>query len=354
MDKLNRRDFVRFAALVGGGAALGLAGLAGCGREANGPAPGAPTAPTNAGAPAGSTPAAPLERLIIRGPQSPATILLAHAATQEALKQTATAIDFGTVKTSDQLRAAIAGKELQVAATPTNVAANLYRKGVQLQLLNVTVWGTLYVMTTSGDINTWADLKGKNLILPLKGDIPDLVFQYLAKQAKVDLAPTYLGTPTEAMQMLLAGKADAVVLTEPVATAAQVQGKAKGLTVRVALDLQQEWGKLTGRPARFPQVGTIVMSPTAPAVAQTLHDAMKTAAAWMKANPKEAAALGEQTLTDLKAPIIEASLTRTPIEVLSAAEAKEELEFFFARLKDMSPEIIGGDLPDAGFYSGVK
>jgi NitT/TauT family transport system substrate-binding protein len=347
---MNRRDFLRLAGLVGGSAALGLTGLAGCGR---GTAP-APGAGGTAQTPPGSTTPVPLERLVIRGPQSPATILLAHAAAQEGLKAKAAAIDFGTVKTADQLRAAIAGKELQVAAAPTNVAANLYRKGVQLQLLNVTVWGTLCVMTTSDAINTWADLKGKNLIVPLKGDIPDLVFQYLAKQAKVDLAPTYLGTPTEAMQMLLAGKADAVVLTEPVATAAQMQGRAKGLNVRVALDLQQEWGRLTGRPARFPQVGTIVMSPTAPDLAQAIHDAMKSAAAWMKANPKEAAALGEQTLTDLKAPVIEASLTRTPIEVLSAAEAKAELEFFFARLKDMSPEIIGGDLPDASFYSGVK
>lgn len=341
MHKMNRRDFVRLAALVGGGAALGLAGLAGCGRGAGGQGAPAPTA-------------APLDRLVIRGPQSPATILLAHAATQEALQSRATTIDFGTVKTADQLRAAIAGKELQVAAAPTNVAANLYRKGAQLQLLNVTVWGTLYVMTTSDTIRTWSDLVGKNLIVPLKGDIPDLVFQYLAKQAHVDLTPTYLGTPTEAMQMLLAGKADAVVLTEPVATAAQIQGKAKGLTVRVALDLQQEWGRLTGRPARFPQVGTIIMQSVPSDVAQTLHNAMKTAAAWMKANPREAAALGEQTLTDLKAPVIEASLSRTPIDVLSAAEAKEELEFFFARLKDMSPEIIGGDLPDAGFYTGVK
>ncbi|MDF2628823.1 MAG: transporter substrate-binding protein [Symbiobacteriaceae bacterium] len=342
---------MRLAALVGGSAALGLAGLAGCGQGKETESPSGPTAPAPV-APA------PLERLVIRGPQSPATILLAHTATvQKDLASHATIIDFGTVKTADQLRAAIAAKELQVAAAPTNVAANLYRKGVQIQLLNVTVWGTLYVMTTRDDINTWTDLVGKNLLVPLKGDIPDLVFQYLARQAKVDLTPTYLGTPTEAMQMLLAGKADAVVLTEPVATAAQIQGKAKGLTVRVAIDLQKEWGRLTGRPARFPQVGTIILgdlAKTRPELAQTLHNAMKNAAQWMKANPKEAAALGETTLTDLKAPVIEASLTRTPIDVLSAAEAKEELAFFFARLKDMSPEMIGGDLPDADFYSDVK
>ncbi|HWI62621.1 MAG TPA: MqnA/MqnD/SBP family protein [Symbiobacteriaceae bacterium] len=333
MHNLTRRQFVQAALLVGGSA------LVGCAPKA--------TAPK----------VAPLTNLVIKGPQSPGTILLAHLAGQEGLKKVVPTVEFGTVKTADQLRAAIAAKELQVAAAPTNVAANLYRKGVPLQLINVSVWGTLYVMTASDTIKGWADLKGKNLIVPLKGDIPDLVFQFLARKAGVELTPTYLATPTEAMQMLLAGKADAVVLTEPVATAAQIQGAQKGLNVRPVLDLQAEWGRLTGRAARFPQVGTIAMTTVTkehPEVIQAIQEGMLAAAQWMKANPKEAAALGEQTLTDLKAPVIERSLTRTPIDVVPAAKAKAELEFFFTQLKELSPEIIGGDLPDPGFYYGVK
>jgi NitT/TauT family transport system substrate-binding protein len=155
------------------------------------------------------------------------------------------------------------------------------------------------------------------------------------------------------MQMLLAGKADAAVLTEPVATAAQIQGKAKG--VRVAVNLQQEWGRLTGRAPRFPQVGTIAMTAVIkehPEVIAAIQTGLIDAVSWARLNPKDAAALGEQTLTDLKAPVIEQSLTRTPLDVVPAAQAKDELAFFFQALKELSPEIIGGDLPDSGFYYG--
>jgi NitT/TauT family transport system substrate-binding protein len=331
MSNLTRRNFLAFSALVGGSALLGPA-LAACTPKPK---------------------AIPLTSLTIKGPQSPATVLLARMAADERVKQLVPTVNFGTVKSADELRAAIAAKEVQVAAAPTNVAANLYRKGVPLQLINVTVWGTLFVMTTSDAITSLSDLKGKSVMVPLKGDIPDLVFRYLCAKAGVEVTPTYVSAPTEAMQMLLAGKADAAVLTEPVATAAQIQGKAKG--VRVAVNLQQEWGRLTGRAPRFPQVGTIAMTAVIkehPEVVAAIQTGLIDAVSWARLNPKDAAALGEQTLTDLKAPVIEQSLTRTPLDVVPAAQAKDELAFFFQALKELSPEIIGGDLPDSGFYYG--
>jgi len=349
MNQITRRQFVSLAAAVGGSVLVG--GLAGCTAKKDTPSP-APAAPKDPD---------PLELLAITGPQSPATVLLARLAMDERVKKTAKAVTFATVKNPDQLRAAIAAKEAQVAAVPTNVAATLYRRGVPLQLINVTVWGTLYVMTADDNIKTWADLKGRNVVVPLKGDIPDLVFRYLAGKNGLDLEkdvkPSYIGTTPEAMQLLLAGKADAVVLAEPVNTAAEIQGQAKGIKVRAALDLQAEWGKATGRPARFPQVGTVALTAVTkdhPEVAAAINDGLKAAVDWARANPAEAGTLGEQTLADLKSPVIQKSLSRTPMEVVPAAAAREELEFFFARLKELSPEIIGGDLPDAAFYYGVK
>jgi NitT/TauT family transport system substrate-binding protein len=36
--------------------------------------------------------------------------------------------------------------------------------------------------------------------------------------------------------------------------------------------------------------------------------------------------------------------------MVPAAEARAELEFFFTRLSELSPEVIGGALPDDSFY----
>jgi NitT/TauT family transport system substrate-binding protein len=39
---------------------------------------------------------------------------------------------------------------------------------------------------------------------------------------------------------------------------------------------------------------------------------------------------------------------------LTAAAAKPELEFFFAQLQAKNPALIGGKMPDDGFYGSPK
>lgn len=361
MHPFSRRQFLNLAAIVGGGLLAG--GLLGCTvtqvPTGSAPATGEPQAAGPSPAPAGTV--APLERLVIQGPPSPPTILLAHLATQERLQALVPDVSFSTYKNPDHLRAGIMGGDLHVAAVPTYVAANLYRRGVPVQLLDVTVWGILHVLTVDDSIQGWSDLKGKTIAIPFKNDMPDLVFRYLAEknglQAEQDLRLQHTAAPVEALQMLLGGRAQAVVLPEPAATAAQVQGQAKQLTVRRVLDLQAEWATVTGRAARIPQAGTLIMAKVArehPDVVQAIQAGLRDAVAWVKQDPAAAAELGAQHLDGLQAPIIQKSLAHTPLESVPAAEAQEDLEFFFSRLKELSPDIIGGDLPDAGLYYGAE
>ena len=327
-----------------------LLGMAACSRPASPPAP-------SAGGTEQKPPSEPLPKLIIKGPMSPPSILLARLAEQEDLSSNAQSVEFGTYKDPDQLRAEVTSGKIHVAAVPTYVAANLYRRGIPVQLLNVSVWGILHVMTADESIQTWDDLRGKSVFIPFKGDMPDLVFRYLASQhglnPEKDMNLQYVSAPTEAMQMLLAGKAQVAVLHEPASTAAMVQGQKKGLKVHSVLDLQQEWGKVTGRAARIPQAGTMIignLAQTHPDLVAQLQSGLDSAADWIAANPSDAAKLGAAHLGGLQAPIIEKSLARTPIEVVPAADVREELEFFFSRLLELSPDLIAGGLPDDGFY----
>jgi NitT/TauT family transport system substrate-binding protein len=38
--------------------------------------------------------------------------------------------------------------------------------------------------------------------------------------------------------------------------------------------------------------------------------------------------------------------------VVSARHAREDIEIYFRHLMDLAPGIVGGRLPDAGFYWG--
>ena len=157
----------------------------------------------------------------------------------------------------------------------------------------------------------------------------------------------------QAVQLLLAGRGDAALLSEPAGTGAEIQGKNKGIPVRAVLNLQEEWGKATGRKPRIPQAGTLALTSVVeqhPEVIQTVQTELKNAIVWATENPA-AAQLGAKYL-GLKAPVIERSLIKTPLEMVTAVEAKEDLEFWFSRLMEQNPRLLNGKLPNAGFYYG--
>lgn len=306
---------------------------------------------------AGEAPAAePVTQLKMQAPAAPPSMLIAHLAGQERLTSLVPEVEFQAFQNLDQLRADMVKGEVQVAAVPTYVAANLYNKGLPVKLLNVTVWGHLSVLTADPDIQGWEDLKGKTVYIPFKNDSPDLIFRTVARLAGVpeeEMDLQYVSAAPEALQMLMAGKADAAVLPEPVATAAILQGKQNNIPVRELFELRQEWGRVTGREPYIPQIGTIAVTDLIeahPAVIAAIQEGLQESVQWIQENPAEAAALGEQYLSGLKAPVIQSSLDRTPFRFVTAADAREEVEFYFTKLAELNPEIIGGRLPDDGFY----
>ncbi|NEP86874.1 MAG: hypothetical protein F6K18_08525 [Okeania sp. SIO2C2] len=111
---------------------------------------------------------------------------------------------------------------------------------------------------------------------------------------------------------------------------------------------------MTGRAPRFPQAGTLALTSLIdkyPGLIQTIQDGLVEAVNWSQKNPDDAAALGAKYL-GLKAPVIKKSLGYTPLEMVSAKDAKEDLEFWYSRLLEQNPKLFGGSLPDDEFYYG--
>jgi NitT/TauT family transport system substrate-binding protein len=53
--------------------------------------------------------------------------------------------------------------EVAVGMLPANVAAQLYNRGVPIQIGAVTLWGLLYVVGPEGLVDDWSDMAGKTL-----------------------------------------------------------------------------------------------------------------------------------------------------------------------------------------------
>src|SRR5690606_13395272 len=100
-----------------------------------------------------------------------------------------------------------------------NVAANLYNRGVPLRLVNVSVWGLLWMVSRNPDMKTLADFKGKEIAVPFRADMPDIVFTFLAERSGLDprrdFTVRYTSTPMDAMQLLVLRRIDHALLAEP-------------------------------------------------------------------------------------------------------------------------------------------
>lgn len=325
MNNLNRRDVLR------GFSALTVATLA---------------------APAIARAAAPLT---LYGPPAAPSAVLAHAVQGGFLKDVAPGAIFRAWKTPDEMRAAVASGSMGAVVMPSYGAANLHNRGLGLGLLNVLTTGLLYIVSKDEGLSSFASLKGKTLALPFRNDMPDLVLARLVKQAGLqpgDIRTEYAASPPEAVQLMLTGRVDAALFSEPAATGVIVKAKSMFMTVHRTIDIQKEWAAVSGKP-EIPQAGLALTSGVQTALGKdgiaALQAAIEKALADALANPQAAASAAAEAL-GFPAEIIAASFPTSHLVASPAAAARPDLESFYDILAGANPAIIGGKKPGDDFY----
>lgn len=298
------------------------------------------------------------EKLTMYGPPVSLSVTLARLADINALPDLVKDLDFGVYRDPDILRTNFITQKWDLAGTPSYVAANLYNKGLKVKLMNIMSWGLLYVVSLDEKIKTIEDLKGQDIVMPFKGDLPDLVFQHVAQQKGMKITKdyhlNYVSSPFEGVQLLLSGRAKHAVLPEPAATAIQLKALKSSKKIMRSISLQKEWGEVTGGPERIPQAGMMVSDSLLneiPELPNRLNKVLLESTKWVLDNPASAGVLGK-TYMPLKAPVIEKSIPYSNFTLVTAKEAQSELENFFSILAKNNPAIIGGKLPDDDFYLG--
>lgn len=308
---------------------------------------------------AGTAP--PRERLVLAGPPAVVSYPLLHMLESGALADLARQVTFVRWNNPDQLRALALEGGADFIAMPTNVAANLYNRGVPLQLANVSVWGMLWVVTRDGNLRTLADLKGKEIAVPFRADMPDILFGFLAERAGLDLRRDltirYLATPMDAMQWLVTRRVDHALLAEPAVSVALRKTSSFPLSVVApelhrGISLQAEWGRLLATDARLPQAGMAIMGQARQDadLAQRLEAAYAASNRWCAEHPQECGALAARHLDMLTPEAATDSIQALPAHYATARQARPELETFLQLLLERQPATVGGKLPDDGFY----
>lgn len=303
-----------------------------------------------------STTQAPLDELTIYHPETLAFAApFALIADDGPLSGVAKEISDNTWSTPDELRGLLTSGRSDVTAVPTYVGANLANKGVEVKMAAVTVWGLLYLIGPDGATADWDSLKGETVMMPFPNDMPDLVFRTVAEENGLEPGTDFeienYATPQEAVMRLVSGKGDWAVLPEHVATVALGKANEQGHELKRVMNLQDEWAEFSGGSPRIPQAGLVVSAEIAdrPDVLSALFDDLEAAVATVNAaDDATVAELAE--LFDLPEAIVADVIPRLNLEVVAAADARDELETFFSKLAEGNPDIIGGELPAADFY----
>lgn len=301
-----------------------------------------------------------VDKIVIAGPFSSVSHPILHIIEQGSLSDVAKKVEFKLWKNPDELRALVIKGDVDFVAVPTNTAAILHNKGVDIQLLNVSVWGILGMISRDNTLKNLKDFKGKRVAVPFRADMPDIVFKHLLKKQgldpKKDFDLVYVSSPIDAMQMLILRRVDHSLLAEPAISVAL--RKTKSFPVKLiapdlyrSLDLQDEWAKVYNTDNNVPQAGMAVLGHmTNKKIISRFNEEYDKSLKWYISHPKEAGVLAASKIDLLSQEGVMDSIAHTNLKSISAQDSKEKLEFFLNILKEENPKSIGGQLPQDSFY----
>ena len=163
------------------------------------------------------------------------------------------------------------------------------------------------------------------------------------------------------MQLLVSRRVDHALLAEPAVSMALRKTKSFPVSLIApdlyrSVDLQQEWGRLFKQEARIPQAGIAV-------IGSALKDEQLQAKVmavyeksllWCQKNALKCGEMVAKRIDLLSPEAVADSLAASQTRHVTAAAAKPELEFFFGQLYAKNPALIGGKMPDDGFYGSPK
>lgn len=260
-------------------------------------------------------------------------------------------------QSSEQLMSMLSSKEVQLSSCPVSTALVAYNKGLGVQLIDVAVWGMLYVMSSEQDVKSLQDLKGKDVACSGQNGLHDLILRHLLKKNNIDpdkdLNLVYLEM-SEASAMLATGQLKYAVLNEPNSSVAALNARKNGVTLTRVVDLTEEWHKLPGQEnVRLP-MGCLVLvdsSSISPEEIAAFEKYFVEAAEWVNNHPDETGPIVEKHVSWMKGPAVSESIKYARLKPERAADCRAEVEAFFKELSTTTDsKFFGGKLPDDGFY----
>lgn len=260
--------------------------------------------------------------------------------------------EFTMAAAADEINAAFLKGDLDIVLIPANVASVLYHKTEgQIAVVDINTLGVLYLLESKETVSSVADLAGRTVYLPGKGTTPDYALQYLLEQNGIEIGEVDLQYKSEAAEVIsaLSEEPDALgLLPQPAATTACMQQK----DLRIALDLTEEWDKVTMDSSLVTGVTAVrreFLEQNESAVQAFVKDHMESAQ-FANENVEEAAELVAALEIVPKATVAAQAIPYCNITCLTGKDLRTALSGYLDVLAGQNPEAVGGKVPSDDFY----
>ena len=264
--------------------------------------------------------------------------------------------EFTIAASADEVTPQLVQGNLDIAAVPANLASVLYNNTEgQVQVLAVNTLGVLYLAEKGDTVHSVEDLRGKTIYSSGKGSTPEYALTYLLSQngidPETDVTIEWKSEHSECVAALAAEENAIAMLPQPFLTTAQLKDE----SIRVALDLTEEWERLSSTsdtPATLITGVAVVRKAFAeenPELVQDFLAKYQASVDYVTSDTDGAAALvGKFDI--VPEAVAKQALPKCNITFIAGAEMKEKLSGYLQTLFEQNPKAIGGSMPDDDFY----
>lgn len=240
---------------------------------------------------------------------------------------------------------------IDIAALPTNAAANAYNKtngGVQIIAINTL--GVLYLVTNNIDVSSFNDLEGKTIYCPAQN--PFFITKYLVEannlSDKITVDSTTYATADALRAAVIAGNVDYAVLPEPMVTIA----RSSNATLKTTLNFTNEWNKVSNGK-QLVQGCVVVRTEFAnqyPGSVKEFLKEYKSSIEALNSDPATNSAYIKEFGIFANDKVAAKAIPNCNIAYLDGSEMKTAMLGFLEAMYSVAPASIGNAIPDDNFY----
>lgn len=257
-------------------------------------------------------------------------------------------IDFEMYNMPEEIVAGLTKGEIDIAAVPANLASVLYNKTEgEIQVASVNTLGVLYIVENSDDIKDINDLEGKTIYTLGKGTTPEGVLNSFIKENNLENVNIEFKQEASEIAAILNKEENVIaMIPEPFVSVVSMKNE----NVRRVFDMADEWEKINNSP----QVTGVLVArkefiDNNKEVFDKFLEEYEKSINFANENVTEVSKIVED-FEIVPEGLGEKSIPNINMQYIDGSDMQEAVSKYLEKLYEFEPKLVGGKLPDEGFY----